>query len=454
MKGIKFKAFGTGRKVAVLGASLIAAAGLALLGSTSAHALAPVGVLGTEHGNLTFSPATGNTTVLPTWSTSDACPAGFNFATLMLINSDYTAALPDTSIIGAQEQPGTAPIVNQQITAGVSLYQEAQFAGYNPGDTLEAAVSCSQASGNSGTKQFVQDEFITLSATGFTTSATPPAGAVTPTVTVSASPSTAQVGTSVTLTATVTASGSAVTTGTVQFSANGAAVGTPKAVNASGVATTSTSFAAAGTQSITAAYATADPTHFNNATSTTPFTLTITTSNPLAVNEIITVTVPPQGTFTFGTSDGASNPTVPLTVSGTTSLTGTGSIDAVKVTDSRTGLAPNPAVPSLVTGFNGFPGWSVVGQATDFSNPTSTPVGTIPVTALSWTPAPANGDYVPGGPATGLGTARTLGSAATGHGQGTSILGAGLSLAIPASAPAGGYTSTLTLTANPTANFS
>jgi hypothetical protein len=302
---------------------------------------------------------------------------------------------------------------------------------------------------------FVMNEFLTFNADGttFSTSATPPAGPVTPVVAVSASPSTAQVGTSVTLTATVTSGSSPVPSGTVQFSANGSAIGTPVTVNASGVASTSTSFTAAGTQSITAAYTATDTAHFGNATSTTPFTLTITTSNPLSVNEIITVTVPPQGTFTFGTADGASNPTVPLTVSGTTALTGTGTIDAVKVTDSRTGLAPNPAVPSLVNGFSGFPGWNVVGQATSFSNPTSNPVGTIPATALTWTPAAAQGDYVPG--ATGaFGATQVLGSAATGHGQGTSTLGAGLSLAIPTTAPAGAYTSTLTLTANPTANFS
>jgi len=128
----------------------------------------------------------------------------------------------------------------------------------------------------------------------------------------------------------------------------------------------------------------------------------------------------------------------------------------VSVADSRTGLAPDPSIPSLVNGFSGFPGWSVVGQATDFTNPTSSPVGDIPVADFNWTPTtPASGDFTLGIASTaGLGTAQTLASAATGHGDGTFTLGANLSLAIPTSVPAGAYSSTLTITANPTANFS
>jgi hypothetical protein len=448
MKGIKFKPFQSGRKALLLGAT-VAIAGLSLIGGAGvAHA-----ALGTDHGKVTLNPATGPLTTSPTWSTTEGCPVGNQGSEkLLMVNVDGTT----TTAWSANINGAANPVTNQAVLQGDQVADFEGFGGFNAGQTTELVVQCTSGASGTGSVMFVMDEFLTFNADGttFSTSATPPAGPVTPTVAVTASPSTAQVGTSVLLTATVSANSAPVTSGTVQFSANGAAVGTPASVNASGVATTTTSFTTAGAQSITAAYTTGDAAHFNNATSTTPFALTITTSNPLAVNEIITVTVPPQGTFTFGTADGASNPTVPLTVAGTTSLTGTGSIDPVQVKDSRTGLAANAAVPSLVNGFSGFPGWSVVGQATDFSNPSSHPAGTISAAQLSWTPAPAQGDYVPGGAATGLGTAQVLGSAATGHGQGTSTLGAGLSLAIPATAPAGAYTSTLTLTANPTANFS
>ncbi|WP_424922894.1 Ig-like domain-containing protein [Agromyces protaetiae] len=57
-----------------------------------------------------------------------------------------------------------------------------------------------------------------------------------------------------TFTATVTANGSAVTSGAVQFSDGATLLGSPVTVNASGVATLSTSGLAEGTHSIGAAY--------------------------------------------------------------------------------------------------------------------------------------------------------------------------------------------------------
>lgn len=328
--------------------------------------------------------------------------------------------------------------------------------GYTTGQTAELVVVCFSGASGTGTAVPFMDTFVTFTATNYSTSATPPAGPVTPAVTLSASPNPVQVGTSVTLTATVTAvvppatTPAPVTTGAVQFMNGTTAIGTPVTVNASGVATTTTSFTApSGTTplALTAQYQTANAASFNNATSNT-VSETVTATNPNATTEQITVTVPPQGTFTFS---GTANATIPLTVSGSTA---TGNIVPVTVTDSRTGLAPNPAIPSLVSGFNGFPGWSVVGQSTDLSNPTSTPVGTIPATGLNWTPAAVTGDATAGAASTtGLSTAQTLASALTGHGQGTFSLGAALSLAIPTTAPAGAYTGTLTLTANPTANF-
>jgi len=202
---------------------------------------------------------------------------------------------------------------------------------------------------------------------------------------------------------------------------------------------------------LTAVYETASPS-FTNATSNT-VNETVSATNPLSASEQITVTVPPQGSFTF---TGTTNASVPLTVNtGGSALSATGTTVPVSVTDSRTGLAPNPSVPSLVNGYSGFPGWSVVGQATDFTDPSSTPAGDIAASDLQWAPVAVTGDATAGAASTtGLGNAQTLASALTGHGQGTFSLSAGLTLAIPSTAPAGAYTSTLTLTANPTANFS
>ena len=59
---------------------------------------------------------------------------------------------------------------------------------------------------------------------------------------------------STTLTATVTSGGSPVTVGTVTFRSNGVIIGGPTAVNASGIAQSSTSFATEGVKSLTATY--------------------------------------------------------------------------------------------------------------------------------------------------------------------------------------------------------
>jgi hypothetical protein len=443
MKGTKLKALHIGRTGALVGAS-VAVVGLSLISSGVAHA-----ALGTQPGTLSLSAATGSLTSTPTWSTSEACPAGYSFATLQIIASDYTTANDDVDNIGAATVSGTAPITNAALVANISQIE--QIAGFTAGTTGELAVQCSTGQGDTGTRQYFQDEFITFNADNatYTTSGTAPAGPVTPSVVLTVTPNPVQVGNNVTLTATVTSSSTPVTTGAIQFESNGTAVGAPVTLASSGVATTTTTFVSTGTPALTAVFQTSNSTEFNDATSNT-VSENVQATNPNSVGELITVSVAPTGSFTF---TGTTNATAALTESGDTA---TGALAPVTVTDTRTGLAADASVPSLVSGFNGYPGWSVVGQATDFTDPTSQPAGTIPVANLNWTPTTsAASDFTLGGAsATGLGTAQTLASAATGHGNGAFNLGANLSLAIPASAPAGAYSSTLTLTANPTANFS
>ena len=212
-------------------------------------------------------------------------------------------------------------------------------------------------------------------------------GPVSTTTVVTATPNPAQVGSTVTLNATVTAtSGSATPAGTVQFQVGGTNINSPVTLSAGGTASPTTTFTAAGARRLrrcTPLRGTSAGPRQRRSPRTSP------NSNPLSVGEIITVSVAPTGTFTFATTDNVSNPTVVLTEA-TNGQSASGSIDAVKVTDTRTGLTANPSVPSLVNGYNGFPGWSVVGQATDFTAPNSHPAGTIPVANLQWTrPLPA-----------------------------------------------------------------
>jgi hypothetical protein len=246
----------------------------------------------------------------------------------------------------------------------------------------------------------------------------------------SASPSPAAAGQPVTLAAGVApANGTATPTGTVQFLIGGTAIGAPAAVDASGVATTTTTFAAAGTDALSAVYTPTDPTAFS--ASTGPLSLSVDpppTSGaiPLAPMD------PPTGAFTLtvDTTD-----TVTLAVSG---LTGTAATTPPTVSDTR----------------NTYPGWAVSGQASDFTGSGTAVGGSIAGDQLGWVPAAtalgggvALGPTVaPAGP--GLDTTpAVLAYADAGSGYGTSTLGADLTLDIPAATAAGPYSGSLTVTA-------
>src|SRR5262249_51054511 len=103
---------------------------------------------------------------------------------------------------------------------------------------------------------------------------------------------------------------------------------------------------------------------------------------------------------------------------------------------------------------NTYPGWSVSGQAADFTGSGTAAGASISGNQLGWMPTFTSlGTGVaprgPGAPAPpGLGTRpAVLASANSGSGFGTSTLGADLTLAIPAETAAGGYTSGLSITA-------
>jgi hypothetical protein len=453
MKGtpiIKLKSLSMGRKV-LLGGAAAATLGLAMLGGTAAHAAAPVG---NDPGQITISSGTGGSTTATglTYTTLKACPAGSQGSgALTAVNSDGINTTLFSPVTNGTASPWTGQL-------NTSFHGMQALTGTPNGGEDELVIDCNSQASLLGNDVFTMDIWVDYSADGttYTLHNSPQVtGPAATTTVVTATPNPAQVGSTVTLNATVTAnSGSNTPAGTVQFQVGGTNIGSAVTLSAAGTASTTTTFTATGAQSVTAVFTPSDTTKFGSSTSAA-FSENITTTNPLAIGEIITVSVAPTGTFTFATSNNQSNPTVTL-AEATNGASATGSLVPVVVTDTRTGLAANPAVPSLVNGFNGFPGWSVVGQATDFTAPNSHPAGTIAVANLQWAPStPSQGDFVLGtASTTGLGTAQTLASAASGHGNGASTLSANLTLTIPSTAPAGAYTSTLTLTANPTANFS
>jgi alpha-tubulin suppressor-like RCC1 family protein len=256
--------------------------------------------------------------------------------------------------------------------------------------------------------------------------------AVSTTTTLTASPSSLTAGKPVSLSATEEAADGTNPAGSVQFEVNDTDIGSPVAVNASGVATTTTTFAYAGSESLSAVFTPTDPSAYNY--SAGGLTLFVNPSYagtvPLAVN------APSTGTFTLtvDTTD-----TVTLAVSGSSA---TAAATPITVSDSR----------------NTFPGWSVSGQDTDWTGSGTASGATFSGNQVGWTPSSAGA--LPQGVTLGSAVTPTspgLGStpavlasvhAGPGNGYGTTTLGANLTLLIPAGQAAGSYTSDLTITAS------
>jgi len=166
---------------------------------------------------------------------------------------------------------------------------------------------------------------------------------------------------------------------------------------------------------------------------------------PTAGAEPIAVTVAQSGAFSVTVAPGpvALTPVTPPT---TPDHTANGTLPSVTVQDGR----------------NYYPGWSVVGQDSNFTGSGSAAGKVISGDALGWTPTvdgsladhatlggtvpPAGGNAGSTGPGLGS-TAATLASATPGNGFGTTVLSANLLLDIPAGAVAdSSYTSSLTIT--------
>ena len=130
-----------------------------------------------------------------------------------------------------------------------------------------------------------------------------------------------------------------------------------------------------------------------------------------------------------------------------TYLVSTGSLDEVTVTDTRAGdlgWVASGVTTDLTAGSNGINGYNlgwVPSVVSNTAGQTITAGG--PVTGATETSAGST----PSNPALGLETARTIGSATAGHGVGTAVFDAALTLNIPTNVPPATYFGVLTFTA-------
>jgi Bacterial Ig-like domain (group 3) len=435
MKGIPALSLRRLKRAAVLTGVSALVLGGALLGTTQAHAAVTPPQLGTGTG-LTISPATGSASSPGTVTyNSVACPAGLQGAgALNIIDPTSPAGTTPTTVNADQPAPtnqSVASAFSGTFNAGFSWTQEENL-GLNitAGQQFEIAMVCYQNSNFTGNQAFEDSTFVTINANGtYTANQTLTQGPQSVNLALTANPNPATSGQSVTLTATASVSGA---TGTVQFENNGTNINGPATISG-GVATTTftaPTVTTATTESLTAVY-----TPSGNFTAGTAGSLSLPV-NPAPANSgtiPLAVSVPQSGSFTLtvDTTD-----VVTLSASG---LTATGATTPITVADTR----------------NSYPGWSVSGQDGSWTGTGTAAGGTFTGNQLGWVPtdtalAPAVtlGSAVTAA-SPGLGTAAPLASvhAGLGNGYGTSTLGANLTLVIPPTAPAGPYTSGLTISA-------
>jgi hypothetical protein len=253
-----------GRSALLLGAAAVAA-GASLASAGEAQA-----VVGTDLGALALTPSSGATTVTPTYSTTEGCPAGYQgSAVVRAVANDGSNR---TSDISPDASNISAPFSGTLLGSMGDIKRV--FTPATPNGTYqEFAVYCFSGVSETGSQLPLMDTYVIWSADGssYTETNTPPAT----TTALTASPSPASTGQTVTLTATVSDGGLTPTApvGTVQFTVNGNPIGSPVTVNSNGVATTTKTFSDDGWKHLSAVFTPAQPNAFGSSTGT--FTLQV-----------------------------------------------------------------------------------------------------------------------------------------------------------------------------------
>jgi hypothetical protein len=397
--------------------------GAALLLPAAAQANVPTPPAGSQPGNLTLNPSSGDLTSQPSFTTTTGCPTGNQAnATLSVMADDGSEQQISAPVVG--------PSTPNPFTGAMNLTMGDALGVAGPaGETYEFVIDCHAVPGDHG--KLVQSTFVTFAANGnWTSTGSAPSGPTATTTTVNASASTALQGSTVTLTASVTGTGAA---GNVEFFDGPDSLGT--VALASGSASKAVSTLPVGDDSITAKFEPTDTTAFGGSTSA-PIIVTIVASGGDTGLETLNLNVPlNEGVFTMSVSSAAVALSAP--VKNATFFESTGALSPVTVTDGR--------VQSV-------PGWSVSGQVGDFISGANKIVGDD----LGWSPSITTpntaGDVTPGATIAaqstpGLKEGGALAKAGVNQGLGQTVLGAGLDLKFPLNTKVGAYTATLTVTA-------
>ena len=274
-------------------------------------------------------------------------------------------------------------------------------------------------------------------------------------------------GSAVVATATVTDAGSApITSGQVQFKVDGANVGSPVAVNASGVATLSIFKATGGPYAVTADYLGSTVGGTSYAASTSPAASFSVTANltPLDTDEQTVTVEVPAGVITINTPYTAASPLAmgPMTLNGVSGFSATATFADITVADTRAGntawtaqalsstFTKGAAGPTETISSNnvGLTGLTFTTNAVDSSATLNLPAGSPnAATNFSAFDNPA-GQYLPFNNVGSQGLGGTAPHAilhAT-NGLGTTTAQGTLTVTAPTSVTAGLYTGVITFT--------
>ncbi len=154
---VRGRAAGALGRLMVLGGIVGATAAAGLLTAASALALN-----GSQPGNLILHPASGASNLKPTWSTKDACPAGFRSSAGM---SEFGADGALGSRISAVVSGGLTRPFSGTLDGNVAMVL-ALGANVGNGQTSEWAIGCYSGPSGTGNVKWVQSTFVTLSADG------------------------------------------------------------------------------------------------------------------------------------------------------------------------------------------------------------------------------------------------------------------------------------------------
>jgi hypothetical protein len=130
-----------------------------------------VGLVGTEPGRLVLKPASGSTSVSPTWSTTSACPAGYQ--TSAQLYATVSGSAGQFQWISGTLNPGNTPIpAGQQLEFSSTVAQVQQVTKTPNGQTDKWVVKCTTLASGLGDRQYVQYVVVHISADGksYTTS--------------------------------------------------------------------------------------------------------------------------------------------------------------------------------------------------------------------------------------------------------------------------------------------